>query len=62
MTRARYPDEEGRVKNGDVELHYEVYGSGERTILLLPTWTIVHSRKWKTQIPTLARTLSRRHV
>jgi pimeloyl-ACP methyl ester carboxylesterase/predicted glycosyltransferase len=55
MTRARYPDEEGRVKNGNVQLHYEVYGSGERTVLLLPTWSIVHSRKWKGQIPALAR-------
>ena len=55
MTRARYPDEEGRVKNGDVELHYEVYGTGEPTVLLLPTWQIMHSRKWKGQIATLAR-------
>ncbi len=55
MTRARCPDEEGRVRNGDVELHYEVCGAGETTVLLLPTWTIVHSRKWKGQIPTLAR-------
>jgi len=55
MTRAHYPDEEGRARNGDVELHYEVYGSGETTVLLLPTWVIVHSRKWKGQIPTLAR-------
>jgi len=55
MTRARYPDEEGRVKNGNVELHYEVYGDGATTVLLLPTWSIVHSRKWKGQIATLAR-------
>ena len=55
MTRARYPDQEGRARNGDVKLHYEVYGAGEPTVLLLPTWQIVHSRKWKGQIATLAR-------
>jgi len=55
MTRAHYPDQEGRARNGEVELHYEVYGAGETTVLLLPTWQIVHSRKWKPQIPTLAR-------
>src|SRR5207249_3945467 len=25
------------------------------TVLLLPTWSIVHSRQWKMQIPYLAR-------
>jgi pimeloyl-ACP methyl ester carboxylesterase len=34
---------------------YDVYGAGEPTILLLPTWSIVHSRIWKLQIPFLAR-------
>ena len=29
--------------------------TGERTVLLLPTWSIVHSRFWKVQIPYLAR-------
>ena len=36
-------------------LYYEVYGSGEPTVLLLPTWSIIHSRHWKMQIPYLAR-------
>ncbi len=35
--------------------YYEVYGSGDQTLLLLPTWSIVHSRFWKAQIPYLAR-------
>ena len=29
--------------------------TGEPTILLLPTWSIIHSRLWKLQIPYLAR-------
>jgi pimeloyl-ACP methyl ester carboxylesterase len=34
---------------------WERYGEGEPTILLPPTWEIVHSRFWKSQIPYLAR-------
>jgi pimeloyl-ACP methyl ester carboxylesterase/predicted glycosyltransferase len=55
QTRARYPDEEGYVERDGVRVFYEVYGEGEPTVLLLPTWSIVHSRQWKMQIPYLAR-------
>src|ERR671924_1295424 len=55
QTRARYPDEEGYVERDGVRLFYEVYGEGEPTVLLLPTWSIIHSRQWKMQIPYLAR-------
>jgi pimeloyl-ACP methyl ester carboxylesterase/predicted glycosyltransferase len=55
QTRARYPDEEGYVERDGVRVFYEVYGHGEPTVLLLPTWSIIHSRHWKMQIPYLAR-------
>jgi pimeloyl-ACP methyl ester carboxylesterase/predicted glycosyltransferase len=55
QTRARYPDEEGYVERDGVRVFYEVYGEGEPTILLLPTWSIIHSRHWKAQIHYLAR-------
>jgi pimeloyl-ACP methyl ester carboxylesterase len=55
QTRARYPDVEGYVERDGVRSFYEVYGEGEPTILLMPTWSIVHSRHWKMQIPYLAR-------
>lgn len=55
QTRARYPDESGYVERDGVKLYYEVYGSGEPTVFLLPTWSIIHSRHWKMQIPYLAR-------
>jgi pimeloyl-ACP methyl ester carboxylesterase/predicted glycosyltransferase len=55
QTRARYPDESGWVERDGVGISYEVYGEGEPTVLLLPTWSIVHSRHWKMQIPYLAR-------
>jgi pimeloyl-ACP methyl ester carboxylesterase/predicted glycosyltransferase len=55
QTRARYPDREGYVERDGVKSFYEVYGDGEPTILLMPTWSIIHSRCWKLQIPYLAR-------
>jgi pimeloyl-ACP methyl ester carboxylesterase/predicted glycosyltransferase len=55
QTRARYPDRTGCIERDGVRVYYEVYGSGEPTVLLLPTWSIVHSRHWKMQIPYLAR-------
>src|SRR3954454_4186460 len=55
QSRARYPDSEGYVEREGVNVFYEVYGQGEPTILLLPTWSIIHSRTWKGQIPYLAR-------
>jgi pimeloyl-ACP methyl ester carboxylesterase len=55
QTRARYPDTTGFIERDGVHVFYEVYGSGEPTVLLLPTWTILHSRFWKLQIPDLAR-------
>ena len=55
QTRARYPDDEGFVERNGVRIFYEVYGQGEPTVLLLPTWSIVHSRHWKMQIPYLSR-------
>jgi pimeloyl-ACP methyl ester carboxylesterase/predicted glycosyltransferase len=53
--RARLPDAEGRVTRDGVGLFWESHGSGEPTVLLLPTWSIVHSRIWKMQVPYLAR-------
>jgi pimeloyl-ACP methyl ester carboxylesterase len=55
QTRARYPDEDGYVERNGVRVFWERYGEGEPTVLLLPTWTIIHSRCWKAQIPYFAR-------
>jgi pimeloyl-ACP methyl ester carboxylesterase/predicted glycosyltransferase len=55
QTRARYPDAEGFVERDGVSVFWERYGEGEPTILFLPTWSIVHSRTWKMQIPYLSR-------
>ena len=55
QTRARDPDASGYVEREGVRIFWEVYGDGEQTILLLPTWSIIHSRHWKAQIPFLSR-------
>jgi pimeloyl-ACP methyl ester carboxylesterase/predicted glycosyltransferase len=56
MTRAREPEADGYVERDGVKLFFEVHGTGEPTIVLLPTWSIIHSRHWKMQVPYLART------
>mgnify|MGYP001195936932 CR=1 FL=1 len=38
-----------------MRVFWERYGEGEQTVLLLPTWSIVHSRFWKGQIAYLSR-------
>ena len=53
--RACQPIRDGYIKRDDVTVHYEVFGAGEPTVLLLPTWSIIHSRHWKMQVPYLAR-------
>lgn len=45
--RAREPDRSGYAVRSGVRLYYEVFGAGPVTVLLLPTWAIVHSRTWK---------------
>ena len=54
QTRALYPTSRAIERDG-VRVSWERYGSGEPTLLLLPAWSIIHSRQWKAQIPYLAR-------
>jgi pimeloyl-ACP methyl ester carboxylesterase len=53
--RALIPEDEGLVESDGVSIHYEVTGTNNPTILLLPTWTVVHKRSWKAQVPYLSR-------
>ena len=54
--RGRQPDRSGTVVAPDgVEIAWEVFGDGPTTVLLMPTWSIIHSRFWKAQVPFLAR-------
>lgn len=54
-SRACLPDEDGHIERDGVRVFWERYGDGDTTILLMPTWTLVHSRVWKAQIAYLAR-------
>jgi len=54
-TRARQPDETGFIERDGVRVFWERYGEGAPTVLLMPTWSLFHSRHWKFQIPYLAR-------
>lgn len=53
--RVLTPDVGAYVDSEGVRIHYEVFGDGELTILLMPTWTVVHKRLWKAQVPYLSR-------
>jgi pimeloyl-ACP methyl ester carboxylesterase/predicted glycosyltransferase len=55
MLRALEPDETGVVERDGVRIYWERLGEGERTILFLPTWSLIHSRHWKFQLPYFAR-------
>ncbi len=55
-TRARYPDQSGHAISFDGRrIYYEVFGSGPKTIVLMPANPISHSRLWKGQVHYLAR-------
>jgi pimeloyl-ACP methyl ester carboxylesterase len=53
--RAVVADVDGSVSRGGITVRYERYGSGTPTLVLLPTWSLMHSRHWKLQVPYLAR-------
>lgn len=54
--RAREPDSSGIAVSADgVRLAWEVFGAGDRTILLLPSAPIIHSLQWKAQVHFLSR-------
>lgn len=51
---AHEPDHEAHIERDGVRVRYEVHGTGETTILLIPGWTLP-ARSWKAQIPYLSR-------
>jgi pimeloyl-ACP methyl ester carboxylesterase len=56
VTRALEPRISAFVDRDDApRSHYEVFGEGDTTVVLLMPDTIVHSRAWKAQVPFLAR-------
>ena len=39
-TRARLPDQSGYVERDTVRVRWDAYGTGDRALLLLPTWSM----------------------
>ncbi len=55
QSRACDPDDAGYVERDGVRVYWERYGDSSPTILFLPSWTIMHSRLWKAQLPYFGR-------
>jgi pimeloyl-ACP methyl ester carboxylesterase len=54
--RARLPARSGLAPASDgVRIAWDEYGSGDPTIVLLPSAPIIHSRQWKAQVHFLSR-------
>jgi pimeloyl-ACP methyl ester carboxylesterase len=48
------PDSSGVITRDGVRVAYDGEGNSP-TVLLLPSWSIVHAAHWKFQVPVLAR-------
>jgi pimeloyl-ACP methyl ester carboxylesterase len=44
------PQSAGSVNRNGVKVAYQTFGNGPSALLLLPTWTIVHTDFWKLQV------------
>ena len=53
--RALEPVQTGRADHDGVGIHYEVFGSGPDTVVMMGTFPVVDGRQWKGQVPYLAR-------
>ena len=53
--RAREPERTGWAVQEGVRTHWEQFGSGPVTVLLMGTFPVVDGRQWKAQVPDLAR-------
>lgn len=54
MLRDVEPVRSGAIRRDGANIRFDVFGEGDRTILLFPTWSIVHSDFWREQVPHLS--------
>ena len=47
------PQQECTIERDGARIAFQVFGDGLRSLLLLPTWSIVHSDFWRAQVPHL---------
>ena len=55
MIVGQAPRNAGHVRRGDLRIQYQVFGSGSQAILLMPTWSLIHSDFWRHQVPHFSR-------
>jgi pimeloyl-ACP methyl ester carboxylesterase len=55
QSRARYPAQVGVAERDGGRIAWEVYGSGDPPLVMVPPWQIVHSRVWKAQLAEFPR-------
>jgi len=48
------PVRSGSIERDGQRIHWQEFGGGKTSVLLLPTWSIVHSDFWRHQVPYLA--------
>lgn len=48
------PTRSGHVVRAGHRIHWQEFGTGDEVLLLLPTWSIVHSDFWRHQVPFFA--------
>jgi pimeloyl-ACP methyl ester carboxylesterase len=49
------PVRSGDVRRSGQRIHWQEFGEGDRAVLLLPAWSIVHTDFWRHQVPHLAK-------
>jgi pimeloyl-ACP methyl ester carboxylesterase len=49
------PVREGHIERSGQRIAWQEFGVGDEAVLLLPTWSIVHSDHWRHQVPFLAQ-------
>ncbi len=49
------PSSQGTVMRDGYRVRWETFGSSGQSVLLLPTWSIVHTDFWRAQVPELAQ-------
>ena len=54
MLTSAAAERSGTVVRAGAQIRYELFGSGEQAVFLLPTWSIVHTDFWRHQVPHLA--------
>lgn len=45
----------GSIRRDGLRIAWQQFGAGDETVLLMPTWSIVHTDFWRHQVPALSK-------